>query len=169
MGSGARRALVRRWRAPRSASWRRLPSPPNIDADWQNDGTPTRLSFLQKLPLQTNSRRGPGRHSWPSRDRRWESSLMDAPSGWPSPPASFGTNRPWGTHPDRWKTATFLVALQQPHNGIALARRSDRRERFRSYVEQMLILTLSSPTTSLPGLYLSLKASDPIFASGESK
>ena len=44
-----------------------------------------------------------------------------------------------------------------------------RRERFRSYVEQMLILTLSSPTTSLPGLYLSLKASDPIFASGESK
>jgi hypothetical protein len=71
--------------------------------------------------------------------------------------------------PHRWKTATFLVALQQPHNGTALARRSDRRERFRSYVEQMLILTLSSPTTSLPGLYLSLSASDPIFASGESK
>ena len=60
-------------------------------------------------------------------------------------------------------------ALQQPHNGAALARRSDRRERFRTYVEQMLILTLSSPTTSLPGLYLSFKASDPIFASGESK
>jgi hypothetical protein len=84
-------------------------------------------------------------------------------------PVSFGANRARGTHPHRWKTATFLVALQQPHNGAALARRSDRRERFRSYVEQKLILTLSSPTTSLPGLYLSFKASDPIFASGESK
>ena len=47
-GSGARRAPVRRWRAPRSARWRRLRSPPGIDADWQKRRNPHTSEFPSK-------------------------------------------------------------------------------------------------------------------------